>query len=1379
MSDDDADDVLPIPAWRPALHHCDAALGVADVHVAPYEQDVPTQHVRQGRVTRAPVAKDTGTARERIYERLKHTDALARMGRMVEQVRRRRRGACPTDPVTPFPQPTRVTLHEYMLEPYVRELADRTVPLARVAQRVPHGVRGERLLDLMWRAPRGSASAPAYQVPIPRAVWFIRMQCAQELHALERRGATDAAQYTCEWTHTVLQWLRHALDQPRSSPDVWADRWTYATSLVHALLDAHLLEPHVLYRWLTQQLSLVRGAPRACILQLTAQHIRAILSHAALRTPLVCALVSAATEPSWVGTQASDLLGFCARTTPAAFVHARAFMDDTRRLFPLLGEEQERVSTQAELLHTALFPLLPHAKTWDVAGVHLLDAPAAITALFMDFFLTRESTTHAGFVQRRLMILYEWACTHKRWGIHNGVHRVYIASALVRLLDECQSHRLVARDGRLLACPWKAFSIADATQAWVDALPDTTAPTFMLAASRLLGALATQGLFDYMRFLHLLKERGAVRRGNEARAQPGRLDSHGPLRLFCQIPIQSLSPVQLQQRRVAIYGMHASESTEEAVERRAIRELEQLFKWGTDEAVPASPATPLTPSELAAQVPSRDAPAPTTGAGAQPPDAGPTRAPTADILDALQLRSRLPNVWAASPYVQARVVDQYLAPMLMHDVSALQADGFAMAAAILVELHAMDALGRLMCALLDGHNLSCVISVCHTAVTYARVWDALGIATELVERIVPYAIAEPIVQPGIERIVPTAGRGMAVGMARRALARFGTFDVRVPTYAPMLQAPVVTEPQSYAAQLFDALYDKNPSDACAPLAQSIPFDAAAAHLLVHALDRLAQSPAFPPAVLTTYIATLAGTVGVRLDDVVHAWIERAWSDPHAHMSSRWTVLVLGLVRHDAIDATRLLQAVLVPFIERAPADHAGWDACMALLYTLVFTYTQQGMACSIGVVGDASWYDVSLIRTALAWNDGFVPLLAALDLCEAPQRWACWNVLACQVHKLQNAWMAYPDAVWRGIQAMRGADRFQRVRRLISTFTDQEHVGRLPQPRMASVLTPLRAPRLNVNDLFEGALATLEWRLVLEESRTLSPDTGALLLAPHSCRAPLDLVFQWDPSPRLFHTLLTHALDCFVRERASRDSIAALAHLMYVWRTTAPLECPPDLAARAVDTLTRLPDHPLVLRAAAILSVLRCAPRVASHAWLAVLHGLCDEDSALARAVAAHIECALDPHALDPWLRARAAAAAAAAAAAGAAAPSSDPLRKYSSASASPTLPVPWDWHDSLRACAPAAPDPWGVALHNDTSIPLSLFQAVKTRERLPVVGDTQIMHRAASERSYGDGDDAASRYRRVLSTTSYALRRPGGGHAARSASSAAAAPRPTKRPRV
>ena len=145
-------------------------------------------------------------------------------------------------------------------------------------------------------------------------------------------------------------------------------------------------------------------------------------------------------------------------------------------------------------------------------------------------------------------------------------------------------------------------------------------------------------------------------------------------------------------------------------------------------------------------------------------------------------------------------------------------------------------------------------------------------------------------------------------------------------------------------------------------------------------------------------------------------------------------------------------------------------------------------------------------------TDGLVPLLAALDTCEAPQRWACWDVLSCQVHKLHAVWLAYPDAVWRGTLALQDAHRYERVRRLIHTFMEQEPRGALLQPRMASLESPLLPPRQSLDDMFDGALAALEWHMVLQTAEAVAPDVGVLLFTHHARRAPLDLLLHWDLS---------------------------------------------------------------------------------------------------------------------------------------------------------------------------------------------------------------------------------------------------------------------------
>jgi hypothetical protein len=77
-----------------------------------------------------------------------------------------------TQPFRPssFRLPTRVTLNDAKRQAWFKDLADSTVPLHKLGKSVPHGAKGHDLLDLLHK----------YDVPIVRAVWFLRVFGAYE-----------------------------------------------------------------------------------------------------------------------------------------------------------------------------------------------------------------------------------------------------------------------------------------------------------------------------------------------------------------------------------------------------------------------------------------------------------------------------------------------------------------------------------------------------------------------------------------------------------------------------------------------------------------------------------------------------------------------------------------------------------------------------------------------------------------------------------------------------------------------------------------------------------------------------------------------------------------------------------------------------------------------------------------------------------------------------------------------------------------------------------------------------------------------------------------------------------------------------------------------
>ena len=225
----DALAVLGIPPWRPLIHHAATELGYADVHVPGCSHSVSVEELQRGWIASSPVASDTGTIRKSIYERLHHAGMLSHISDMLDHVRSSRRTG-PRHTVSlpsSAPVPHGTLGDEGVLATFIRDLSDRQLPIEHVVKRAQRSVRSERLLDLLWQAP------PPDYVPVPRAVWWIRMQGA--LKAKE-------ASYTRSWTYDVVEWLRELLHAPLPT-GAWCERWTYATALVLALLRESLLDP--------------------------------------------------------------------------------------------------------------------------------------------------------------------------------------------------------------------------------------------------------------------------------------------------------------------------------------------------------------------------------------------------------------------------------------------------------------------------------------------------------------------------------------------------------------------------------------------------------------------------------------------------------------------------------------------------------------------------------------------------------------------------------------------------------------------------------------------------------------------------------------------------------------------------------------------------------------------------------------------------------------------------------------------------------------------------------------------------------------------------------------------------------------------------------
>ena len=115
--------------------------------------------------------------------------------------------------------PSRVTLNDSKRQAWFADLANPEVPLHKLGKNVPHGAKGQDLLDLLQ----------SNNVAIPRAVWFLRVFGANETvrhfnqrfayrhlicdpqAGLRNKPSYNPTQYSVDWANVVTGYLRKQL----------------------------------------------------------------------------------------------------------------------------------------------------------------------------------------------------------------------------------------------------------------------------------------------------------------------------------------------------------------------------------------------------------------------------------------------------------------------------------------------------------------------------------------------------------------------------------------------------------------------------------------------------------------------------------------------------------------------------------------------------------------------------------------------------------------------------------------------------------------------------------------------------------------------------------------------------------------------------------------------------------------------------------------------------------------------------------------------------------------------------------------------------------------------------------------------------------------
>ncbi|GEM07901.1 mediator complex, subunit Med12 [Rhodotorula toruloides] len=167
------------------------------------EDQLGEQVVKAGYAAKPSVQAETFSAHQHIYDKLKTTDILGNLSRLVAAVQAKADERLPSYGPSTFRLPSRITLTDSKREAWFSDLASPSVPLSKLSRSIPHGYKGEKGLDMLAKR----------RVEVGRAVWFVRAFGGVEIQSLTKTRPLQTAisLYTSEFTTVVSEFVRKQL----------------------------------------------------------------------------------------------------------------------------------------------------------------------------------------------------------------------------------------------------------------------------------------------------------------------------------------------------------------------------------------------------------------------------------------------------------------------------------------------------------------------------------------------------------------------------------------------------------------------------------------------------------------------------------------------------------------------------------------------------------------------------------------------------------------------------------------------------------------------------------------------------------------------------------------------------------------------------------------------------------------------------------------------------------------------------------------------------------------------------------------------------------------------------------------------------------------
>ncbi|KAF9107477.1 RNA polymerase II mediator complex subunit [Mortierella sp. AM989] len=245
------------------------------------EDQMTLNNVKNGYIDKGIIQNETVSAQGILADVLQDPKKLQDLGAfMVEVLKKRQESNKIIGPST-FRPPSRATLNDQKKEQWMSDLSG-SVSLRRLSKSVPHGFKGDKLLE----------SLAQRQVPMLRATWYIKIVALSEMQANRSRPTNTQDQYSTGWTGVVNKFLTKQLGEidPQSgskpaasalnpgsgaqnikpwtseeAKEKWETKWRYSVMLTKWQYNEGLLDHRLFLRVMVEQL-LILGFEQVALL---------------------------------------------------------------------------------------------------------------------------------------------------------------------------------------------------------------------------------------------------------------------------------------------------------------------------------------------------------------------------------------------------------------------------------------------------------------------------------------------------------------------------------------------------------------------------------------------------------------------------------------------------------------------------------------------------------------------------------------------------------------------------------------------------------------------------------------------------------------------------------------------------------------------------------------------------------------------------------------------------------------------------------------------------------------------------------------------------------------------------------------------------------